>query len=331
MLVCCAVWALVSAAGRAARPEGVLLALLAVAAGYAAGRIAGAILPVAAPAFAATVVAVVVVAVPKGLSGEPIAPPLGYSNANAALLTLAAGAACCAAWAARSGPLRLALRLLAAATAGMALAMGSVAAGAACLGVLLCSLAAARMDRRLLGLAGLALCAVLAVGGSVLVASDTLPGTASLTTQLTQRRVDLWRSALDLAETHPLRGIGPDRFGEVSEVALADGDTDKAHSAALQEAAEQGVPGVTLLGCAYLWMLYALWRSCRSTPVVLTAAAALTGLAVQASVDYVLSYAAVTAGAGLLAGMATARPLADEHAHDGDGHDGSEHGAVTVP
>ncbi|MBN6543029.1 O-antigen polymerase, partial [Streptomyces bryophytorum] len=39
VLVCCAVWALVAAAGRPARPEGTLLALLAVTAGYALGRI----------------------------------------------------------------------------------------------------------------------------------------------------------------------------------------------------------------------------------------------------------------------------------------------------
>ncbi|KAF4406631.1 O-antigen polymerase, partial [Streptomyces lycii] len=49
---CCAAWALITAAGREARPEGVLLALLAVAAGYALGRIGGALLPVAAPVLA---------------------------------------------------------------------------------------------------------------------------------------------------------------------------------------------------------------------------------------------------------------------------------------
>ncbi|MDX6316518.1 MAG: hypothetical protein QOF44_5982, partial [Streptomyces sp.] len=34
VLVCSASWALIAAAGRSARPEGVLLAVLAVAAGY---------------------------------------------------------------------------------------------------------------------------------------------------------------------------------------------------------------------------------------------------------------------------------------------------------
>ncbi|MFH0252125.1 hypothetical protein ACG5V6_28450, partial [Streptomyces chitinivorans] len=53
LLGCCAGWALLCAAGRDARPEGVLLAVLAVAAGYACGRIGGSLLPAAAPAGAA--------------------------------------------------------------------------------------------------------------------------------------------------------------------------------------------------------------------------------------------------------------------------------------
>jgi O-Antigen ligase len=324
VLVCCVAWALISAAGRgSARPEGMLLALFAVVAGYAAGRVAGAILPVAAPATAGLAVVGVILAVPNGLSGEPIAPPLGYGNADAALLALASGAACCAAWDTRSLPVRLALRGLTVVMAGMALAIGSVAAGAACLGVLFCSLAAARMDRRLMGLVGLALCAALAVGTTVAVASDALPDSAPLRTQLTERRVELWTDALRLARQNPVRGVGPDRFAELSEVApretdISDPDPGRPPSAALQQAAEEGVPGVALLAGAYLWMLFALWRSSRSTPVVLTAAAALTGLAVQASVDSVLSYTAVTAGAGLMAGMATARPLAEDHAPESD-------------
>lgn len=322
VLVCCVVWSLISAAGRAARPEGVLLALLAVAAGYAAGRIAGALLPVAAPAVMAAAVTAAMTALPGGLSGEPTAPPLGYANANAALLTLGAGAACCAAWAARSGLVRLALRLLAASLAGISLALGSLAGCAASVGVLLCSLAAARMRRRLLGLAGLALCSLIVVGGTVAMATGSAPGGSSLKAQLTERRVDLWGDAVEMARREPLRGVGPDRFGELSPVAAGDADTRKPHSAALQQAAEQGLPGAALLGAAYLWTLLALWRSPRPTPVVLTAGAALTGLAVQASVDYVLSYAAVTAGAGLLAGMATARPVTDDPPPDvGESHD----------
>ncbi|MCT7356924.1 hypothetical protein N4P33_33000, partial [Streptomyces sp. 15-116A] len=49
VLGACAAWPLITAAARDGRPEGMLLAVLAVAAGYAAGRIGGTLLPVAAP------------------------------------------------------------------------------------------------------------------------------------------------------------------------------------------------------------------------------------------------------------------------------------------
>jgi hypothetical protein len=62
----------------------------------------------------------------------------------------------------------------------------------------------------------------------------------------------------------------------------------------------------------FCWVLYSLWRSPCPTPIALTAGAALTALAVIVSVGNALSFTTVTAGAGLLAGLATARPLRDE-------------------
>jgi O-antigen ligase len=318
VLVCWAVWALVAAAGRPARPEGTLLALLAVTAGYAAGRILGALLPVLAPAAAAAAVLALVLVPPSRLSGRPDTPPLGYPNADAALLVLAAGAACCAAWSARGRVRQVGLRGIGAGAAVAALVLGSAAAFAAGVAVTLYSLSAARLRHRLLGLAGLALAAALAVGGSYAVAVDALPPglSQSLTGQLTRPRVELWRQAVTLAERNPLRGVGPERFAEESSAlqspAAPAGDSPP--SAPLQLAAEQGIPGAALIALAYGWVLCALWRSPRPTPVVLTAGAALTALAMLASVDRVLGYAVVTAGAGFLAGMATARPLAEEEA-----------------
>lgn len=314
VLVCCAIWALVAAAGRPARPEGTLLALLAVTAGYALGRILGALLPVLAPAAAAAAVLALVLIPPTRLSAHPDAPPLGYPNADAALLVLAVGAACCAAWSAKGRARRAALRCVGAGAAVAALALGSAAGFAAGVAIVLCSLTAARMRRRLLGLSAFALAAALAVGGSCAVAMDALPSglSESLTGQLTQPRVELWHQAVDLAEQHPLRGVGPERF---ADEAAPGGGPDLAPSASspqsapLQLAAEQGIPGVALLAAAFAWLLTALWRSPRPTPVVLTAAAALTGLAMLATVDHVLSYAVVTAGAGFLAGTSTSRPL----------------------
>lgn len=312
VLGACAAWSLVSAAGREARPEGVLLAVLAVAAGFACGRICGTLLPVAAASAAALAALGLAVAARQGLPGAipSGAEPPGHTGAAAALLVLGAGAACCAAAAARPGGLRLALRLLALGTAGAALALGSVVGCGAALTVLLCSLAASRLRRRLPALVALALVALTLVGASWAVAERALPDgvSVSLRDQLTENRVLLWADAVELAQDHPVRGAGPDSFGELSPTAqqsyLSDG---KPHSAPLQQAAEQGVVGVGLLAAAYLWILYGLLRSPRATPVVLTAAAALTALAALASVGNALSFTPVTAGAGLLAGLASAR------------------------
>ncbi|NUL03211.1 O-antigen ligase family protein [Streptomyces lunaelactis] len=318
----CAVWSLISAAGREARPEGVLLAVFAVAAGYACGRICGTLLPVATASVAALAALGLAIAsrqgVPGANAGAAVQP--GHTGAAAALLVLAAGAACCAASAARPAALRLGLRMLALAVACTALALGSAAGFAAALGVLLCSLAAVRMHRRTVAIAGLALATGLVVATSWGVAEDALPDglTVSLEGQLTQNRVALWQDAVNLAKDDPVRGVGPGRFGKLSTTAQQSlGSDGKPHSASLQQAAEQGVVGVALLGAAFGWLLYGLWRSPRSTPVVLGAGAALAALAALASVGNALSFAPVTAGAGLLAGLATARPPGEEATEGG--------------
>lgn len=317
ILAACAIWSLISAAGRETRPEGVLLALLAVAAGFACGRICGTLLPVATATIAALAALVMALVWRHGIPGATAtmdtAP--GYTGAAAGLLVLAAGAACCAAAAARRESLRFALRLMALGAACVSLGLGSVAGCAAALGVLLCSPASARMRRRLPALAGLALAAGLVVGVSWAVAEDVLPDglTVSLEGSLTSNRVQLWQDAAQLAGQHPVLGVGPDRFAELSPTTRQTLHSDgKPHSAPLQQAAEQGVVGVLLLGAAFGWLLYVLWRSPCSTPVALTAAAALTALAALACVGNALSFTPVTAGAGLLAGLASARrPIGD--------------------
>ncbi|WP_405892567.1 MULTISPECIES: O-antigen ligase family protein [unclassified Streptomyces] len=314
MLGVCAAWSLITAAARGGRPEGVLLAVLAVAAGYAAGRICGALLPVVAPSAGALAGLGLAVITPHTTAGSPLISPFGHTGATAALLALSTGAACCAAWAARSPGPRLALRLLACVIAVTAAALGSTTGFAACAGVLLCSLAAARMRPRGLGLAGLALATALVTATIWAIAEDVLPAglTDSLEGQLTPHRVLLWHDALGLVHDEPLLGAGPGRFGELSPtVAQALSADDRPHSAPLQLAAEQGLVGAALLAAVFGWVLYVLWRSPRSTPVVLTAGAALTALAAIAAVGNALSFTTVTAGAGLLAGIATARPLTD--------------------
>ncbi|WP_063794153.1 O-antigen ligase family protein [Streptomyces graminilatus] len=315
VLGACATWSLVTAAVHGGRPEGVLLAVLAVAAGYAAGRICGALLPVAAPGTLALAGLGLAVAAPHTLPGPRTATPPGHLGAVAALLVLATGAACCAAWAARPRPLRLALGSLAVVITVAAAVLGPFAGFVLCTAVLLCSLAAGHVPRRGVGLAGQGLIAALLTGTVWAVAEGRLPtGSAdALEGQVGGHRVGLWRDALLLSRRDPVTGVGPGRFGELSPTAAQSLPAEaRPHSAPLQQAAEQGVVGMVLLAAVFCWMLYALWRTPRPTFVALTAGAALTGVAALATVGNVLSFTTVTAGAGLLAGLATARPFVHE-------------------
>ncbi|MER5193936.1 O-antigen ligase family protein [Streptomyces sp. NPDC002755] len=315
VLGACAIWPLVTAAVHGGRPEGVLLAVLAVAAGYAAGRILGVLLPVAAPCAGALAGLALSVARPRLAPGPETVAPLGHAGATAAVLTLSAGAACCAARATAVPVLRLGLWLLAGGITVAGFLLGSTTAVVTCCAVLLCSLAAGRPRHRGPALAALAVTAALVTGLTWAVAGNALSGgpADALTDRLTSHRVDLWRDALGMAHRESGLGVGPGRFGELSGTAARSALSDgKPHSAPLQLAAEQGVVGVLLLAAAFCWVLFALWRAPGPTPVVLTAGAALTALAAVAAIGNALSFTTVSVGAGLLAGLATARPLAEE-------------------
>ncbi|MFC5905916.1 O-antigen polymerase, partial [Streptacidiphilus monticola] len=148
LLTASAAWAVYTAAGRDVGPEGQLLALLAVTAGYAAGRIAGAVAPLGSLVAAAGVVVLLPLALPGGLSGDPVALPLRQADADAALLALGAGACCAALRTARSAALRVVLGLVALGLVGESLATGSVAGFLACGGVLVVAAATGRTRRR---------------------------------------------------------------------------------------------------------------------------------------------------------------------------------------
>ena len=309
----CAGWALLTATGRDARPEGVLLAVLALGAGYACGRILGALLPVGAPALASLAGLTLALASPDALPGSAPTVPSGRMGATAALLALSVGAACCAAWAARKGGAqRPLLLLLGGVIATVALTTESPAGFLAVAGVLLCALAAGRLRRRGPAFTGLVLVVALSAGTTWAVAERVLPAglSSSLEGQLTEHRVELWEDALAGVHDSPLRGSGPGSFAETSRTAGQQAESDgKPHSAPLQMGAEQGVPGVALLGAVFGWLLLTLWRSPKPTAVVLTASAALSALAAVSCVGNALSFTQVTTGAGLLAGFATAHRI----------------------
>lgn len=317
LLGACAGWALLTAAAHDGRPEGVLLAVLAVTAGHAVGRVSGALLPVAAPCAGALAALALAVAQPGLSPGIWYATALGHAGGTAALLALATGAACCAAWAATAPAPRLGLWALAAGIVLTGFLLGSAAGCAASAAVLLCSLAAGSVSRRGFALIGLLAVAALVAGTVWALAADALPGglTNVLEGRFTAHRVGLWHDALRMADRNRGLGVGPDRFGGLSPAASQTVPSDgKPHSGPLQVAAEQGLVGVVLIAAAFCWVLYALWRTARSTPVALTAGAALTALALLASVGNALSFTSVTAGAGLLAGWATARSWARDDA-----------------
>ncbi|MDV9177455.1 hypothetical protein R6V09_45915, partial [Streptomyces sp. W16] len=87
VLGACAAWSLITAAMHDGRPEGVLLAVLAVSAGYASGRISGALVPVAAPCAGALAGLGLALAEPRLAPGPQFGAPLGHAGATAALLT----------------------------------------------------------------------------------------------------------------------------------------------------------------------------------------------------------------------------------------------------
>ncbi|WP_349017381.1 hypothetical protein [Streptomyces cavernicola] len=184
ILACCALWTLITATARGGRPEGVLLAVLALSAGYACGRIGGAVLPVGTCAVAALGgLGLAVTASPVASTADPAraalsgvgVSSLGHTSPVAALLVLSCGTACCGAWATGRAGLRLALRLFALGTAVAAAVLGSAAGLLGCVAVLLCSLTAARAARRGAVLVGLGLAAALLVAAVGAVAASALP------------------------------------------------------------------------------------------------------------------------------------------------------------
>ncbi|WP_052442510.1 O-antigen ligase family protein, partial [Streptacidiphilus neutrinimicus] len=278
LLAACAAWTDYCASGREAHPEGVLLGLLAVAAGYATGRIAGALAPLGGllvPAAAAAVFA-------PAFGGRVLG-----GDAVAALLSLAVGAACCAGYAARERGLRWTARgcvLLALALTAESLLTDATLGALTCGGTLVVAGSVYRARNRRRSLVLLGGCVVLAVGAVLVCAhggGDPAAGGPTAggpTAEVSAQRLAVWRDAWHGVAQQPWRGVGPGDFTDGS-----------ASSAALQQAAEQGWPGLALLGGAFAWCLWSLGRSPRPTPVTLSAAGALTALGVQAAATPVLS------------------------------------------
>jgi O-antigen ligase len=298
-------WTVVASLDRPDARPGPVLALLAGTAALAAvGRRSSSPDAVLVPALVAVAVTgAVVLGYPAILRAG--GAPTGYANANATLVALGAIASAAAASVSRPGRQRQAWAALAVVLATTVISTGSMAASAL-LGIVTALAIGSVLTRQV---------AVAVVGGLVAV-SLTLGVTVAIAAggdplDLRSRdevRSALWSRALDQVRDEPLRGVGPGRSAPSAPSAI-DADLRWAHHGYLQQAAEEGVPGLVLLLGVVGWGYACLWCGRgRPTARTLLGATALTVVAVHASVDHVLHHAAVPLTLAVLVGWATADP-----------------------
>jgi O-antigen ligase len=300
-------WSVLSAVVAGGNPWPPLALTAAATAVYAGGRTWGSRDPVLVSALIVFGILVsVVVAGPRAISGSPLAPVLGYANANAALYTLGVVAATIIATFADRRFIRWLGAVLALAMLALAVINTSQAAVVLAIAVLLAALTARWLGRWVALVAPLLVLAAIATT-VVLGATHGTATLAPLEEELTERRTVLWQEALDIVAAEPVFGVGPGGFAETSPTALADADARWAHSAYLEVAAETGVPGLVLL-LALLWWVYgSLYRSRQDPRLVVIGTAGITALAIHAAVDYVAHFPAVVLIAAIVAGLASSR------------------------
>ena len=245
------------------------------------------------------------------LTGRPHAGPVGYGNADGMLDALGVAAAVIAAVSCRRW-WRLAWIGL-----GVVLCVVAVdtkSASGAGLAIVLLILGSATLVTRLnsrvvAGLAGLAI--VLVVALTVVLGHAYQPGRQVQSRLdrigqhgLTYRRIELWHDAIVITASHPVLGVGPQRFAVVSPTARSDRDARWAHSGFLQQSAEAGIPGALLLAALFGWAL--VLTGVTGTRQGTIAAAAVGALGMYAGIDYVLHFIVVSAAAGAVVGSAAA-------------------------
>jgi O-antigen ligase len=302
-------WVCVAAAGRSARIMPMVLLLVAAVAAYVVGRVVGVPHDVTLPATIACGLALVLAV---SSSAGSVSPPLGYGNANGALGVQGIVAAMMAAVASRHPPTRRGLYALGAVLlleTALTRSLAATLLGVLVLGVGL--VAPVLRGRRLLAVGGLVIVAGCAVATTVIglryEPQHRSPETVVVAQDvLSSRRVQLWHEAVSMVSDDPVRGVGPGRFSVESPTAQEDPDARWAHSAPLQLAAEQGLPGAGLLAALMVWAFVSLVRSPRSDPVVVCALAGVIAFGVQACIDYIAYFPAIPLALALLLGVATA-------------------------
>jgi O-antigen ligase len=306
-------WVLLAAAGRPARPWPPVQLLVGIGLAYAGAHVIASRRVWFVPAVIASGVAVLFLASPGFTSGHPLAEPLGYGNANAALLVQGAVAAAMC--------LLIAHHLLVRAAAAVAM-LGLVAATVPtkssagmllAVVVLVAALLAIRVAPVRTVVAGsvtavaLVSLATMALGVSY-AGRDGGAVDRTVDQTLTARRPALWYDALRIVRDEPLRGVGPGAFAETSPVARSDADARWAHSLLLQHAAETGLPGVLLLLALVGLGFAALYRGTGPPAPRMLAVVGLAALLLHAAIDYVGHFPAVPLVTAALVGAAAASP-----------------------
>ena len=196
---------------------------------------------------------------PDMTSDNPLAGPLGYQNANGAFAVQALVAAAILVAASMSHLARAAAIAAVAFFAAVPFVIGSVGAAVSSVAVLAVGSLVILGWWRGWGTAALLGGTLAVLLGTVALGASYVPRqTASsgiVEEGLTETRLALWHDALAIAIAHPLTGVGPGRFIDVSQVASADPDTRHAHQEYLEMAAETGFVGGLLLVMLVGWAM----------------------------------------------------------------------------
>lgn len=294
-------WTAVSALDRpSADPWPVLGLVAAIAVLFLVGRLSASRGPALPGAVAVGICGAIVFSFPGLLHAN--GAPTGYANSNASLAALGAVSAA-AASATHSGRRRQAWSVLALALSASVVAAGSVAASLSLAAAAALVLAAVLTREVALAVIGGAVAATLVLGitGAIAAGGDPLELGADRTL-----RTELWGRALDVLREEPARGVGAGAYTNPPS-RRRDADLRWAHHGYLQQGAEQGAVGLVLLLSLVGWTYLRLWEGrCRPRASTLAGAAALTVVALHASVDHVLHTPAVPLTLAVLLGWATA-------------------------
>lgn len=294
-------WTVVSSRGVGSEAVRVLAVVIAAGIGFVLGRlVAGRGGPPLVAALALGGGAIALARSGWGFVDSSSGGPLGYGNANGALFSLVTlgallGTASDRRWV-RVGAISAALLFLAATAA-----TGSVVAIAALVTSMFVA-GAGELARRRHWAAVLGGSLVLtAIVLTIVLGARGEPNTGPETLAV---RLRLWEEAIDMLISEPLDGIGAGRFHEVNTVSR-DSDLSRAHSAFLQQGAEQGAVGLALIMALWLWALARCCLADRTTAAPAVGVAVLTSLGIHAAVDHILHYGAVPIGAAILLGAVT--------------------------